>query len=459
MPKSNNSKDANTKNNPPSIHDARKFQDITPEMLENLQYEDAPQITRLFLDSPEAKTLKKLLKHLQEASKLTGTQFTVQLKLGNQSLREISEGKTDKLNKDALLNYTVISSAIAANNDISVSFTYDTANPAWPERTVDLSHEASLGLKDKAKEKPKEKPEKAKPEEAAKPKEKPESDKGILATILEFLSNVLNLFRSKEKIDELRTVHLRESYLEKHAADYQNLAQELEKAKDTKPDQSLVNEICNDIKTVLQNDEKEQDSKKYSKETSPFTRIFNPEITKKLLHAAPLLKEITLENILDIKNTENRFYTALAKFQFDLLENNIKCYEAVKNKQLDKISEAVDSLDYSHAWLKYISDNRERVLRFDNQLTSASKYIGSPSCKDTRVNSPISTALLISDAAFKQELNPLSTEIRIVPHSLNKKAEQFCLSANEEAAKKMASKAPKKEEIKNSAPEMSGPVA
>lgn len=153
---------------------------------------------------------------------------------------------------------------------------------------------------------------------------------------MEFLSNVLNLFRSKEKIDELRTVHLRESYLEKHAADYQNLAQELEKAKDTKPDQSLVNEICNDIKTVLQNDEKEQDSKKkinwneflhptgeYSKETSPFTRIFNPEITKKLLHAAPLLKEITLENILDIKNTENRFYTALAKFQFDLLENNV----------------------------------------------------------------------------------------------------------------------------------------
>lgn len=428
----------NTKNL--SLKDLTSVDELTPELLEQIEQKDTGKVIQLLLETPEAKKLAKEIEKLQESCEKSGMKLEDRLIIGSKSLRELSDKQTDTANKDSLLKYAVLCVGMANQKKIPATF----VSPTFSEDNVDMSKVSSFG-----------------------------KSQGILATLLELLSKFANIFQKtpksveqhQQRVDSLGLPSVKKHYLKQHAADYQNLKQELEKSKDTPPDKKLLEEIKTDVKTGFEKLASIKATREYNtyddNDDAFIQKIFNAETNKKLLHAAPLLRNMTLEDLKNLPNKEDRLYLSLAKFQFDVLDNNIKCYEAVKNGQSNKIIESIDGLTFAHSWRKCILQNASQVLRFDNLFTSMERNIGIISCKHKKVDSPISTALLISDAAFKQELQPLSGPYRIVVTSLNKKAQQFCRAAIEEAVeKKMELNAPKKEEIQKKSPELlSGPMA
>lgn len=124
-----------------SLKDLSSANELTPELLEQIEQKDTGKVIQLLLETPEAKKLTKEIEKLQESCEKSGMKLEDQLIIGNKSLRELADNQTDTANKDSLLKYAVLCVGMANQKKIPSTF----VPPAVSEDNVDMSKVSSFG--------------------------------------------------------------------------------------------------------------------------------------------------------------------------------------------------------------------------------------------------------------------------------------------------------------------------
>lgn len=421
-----------------TLKDLHSIKDVTPEMLENVDKSDRGKMIQLVLDTPEAKKLVEKLKELQKTAEKSGLKLEDQLIIGDQSLRELTNNQTDTAkNEETLLQFAALHIGAANQKKLPSTFICPVADDANPEVNVDVSNVSSFG-----------------------------KDNGIIAAFLALLSKILKLFQKNpeqvkedhnKRVNNLRMANLREYYLNTNEEKFQELKEEMEKAEEEQKNfsQKDLEDLYNDIAKLAPNDK----TVAIDSEEIPglISKISTPDITKRILRAAPALRKLSGDDFYHMKQ-EHRRQAMLAKFQLALMENNIKCYTAAKDNKLDAVCEHGIALMDSYISIRglFTTSGTERFGRMYDQFlkNTCHNYI----IKESEF--PAGISIVASNAAFSQTLaSVFNKHGRLVSNNIPKHTGALLRLANEAAAKKRAMEAPNKEEIQKKAPEMSGPMA
>ena len=419
-----------------TLKNLHSINDVTPEMLENVDKSDRGKMIQLVLDTPEAKKLVKELRELKKTAEKSGLKFEDQLIIGDQSLRELTNNRTDTAkNEETLLQFAALHIGVANQKKLPSTFRCPVPNETDPEVTVDVSDVSSFG-----------------------------KSSGIIATILELLSEFLKLFQKNpeqvkedhnKRVDDLRMDNLRKFYLSANKEKVQELKEEMENAEKDQENFSPkeLEDLYNDIADLAPNDKiVGKDSKDLP---GLISQLSTPAITKKILHAAPALRELDTYDFRGM-NPKHRRQAMLAKFQLALMENNIKCYTAAKDNKLDAVREHGIALMNSYAAIRdlfTLKGTEKHELFYQMYQLRPNNYIN-----HIRSEFPAGIAIVASNAAFGQTLESVFDEYgHLYSKDIPKHTSAILRSTNEAAAKKIET--PNKEEIQKKTPEMSGPMA
>lgn len=446
-----------------TLKDLHSIKDVTLEMLENVDKSDRGKMIQLVLDTPEAKKLVEKLKELQKTAEKSGLKLEDQLIIGDQSLRELTNNQTDTAkNEETLLQFAALHIGAANQKKLPSTFICPVADDANPEVNVDMSNVSSFGEVGK--------------------------DNGIIAAILALLSKILNLFQKSpeqvkedhnKKVDNLRMANLREYYLNENEEKFQKLQEEIEKAEKARGDQENVSQkdledLYEAIEKISPGDES-IDAKNYEKMSEAISRFATPDITKKILRAAPVLRNLSADDFYNMKESHRR-QAMLAKFQLELFEGNINLYKAAKDNKFDDVCKhgiaLMDSQSHMQAVFSCSKPQRfgmfySTTLKNSNKTAVERMIHPDASARNTRSTKPItatdlaSLSIVSSNAVFKHERIPLSAPWGFLKdRDIPRCTDTILRSANEAAAKQRAMEAPNKEEIQKKAPEpLSGPMA